>query len=281
MGFVGQMQQQHAVYAKAHKQYLLYSRILCSAALVFAIVLFLMEIFAPDVASAAMEALADTLNPFDSGPIVDNDIGRKIVAFINLLLVVGLTTVGDLRTIAQRNLEVAARYIELADEARGKPEDALAALHEKRKELDVEVERRQLSMRNPLASGLSSLLFVSDYVPLTSDESELLLARSAMRSDDLEMGVAPPQGMFSQMISSVEKVTGLDIDGDGTVAGVSKPASADDTKAPATAAPGGATTSGNAKKRADDESSVADSGDDDEPPDDDEDDAKEPVKQKL
>lgn len=206
--FVVELQQQRDAYLAAQKKYLLYSRGLCTAALFFALLLLLMELFAESPAAAALHAMGNamaSLNPFHRGIQVPAGSGlfRKLVALINIVLVGGLTTVGDMQATAGRNQEVAAKFTLLVDSAvaAGGAEDKLKPLQGEREAIEAEAAQKQLVMGDPIAACLSSLLgaklFIKGYIaarakvgrPLAPEESQRLLAQDAARSDDLEAGL--------------------------------------------------------------------------------------------
>lgn len=288
--FIRELRELRSTYGKASSKNLFYYRSLCTGALVVALLLFLSVVFRRD------PTVVELMNPFYKR---DSGLFGLLLALCNVLLVVGLIALGELKACADHNRDMAKLTDEVIDAAiaaaGGKSsgslsDDALGQLEGKKAAIGREAERKPLAPRDPVALCLYAMLggplLLKGYLwlkgkacPCLPAPDESLLGDMA-RSDDLEVGMSMlPAGMMD----AIEKATGIDLDGDGAVAGAPatpkvsaevKPAMA--PRRPGQPAPPAAPAAAASSKP--EESDFPDS-DDDPPSDDSDDDA--PIKQNV
>ena len=210
--------------ARTSERYALYHRVLGYAALVAAGLLALLSL----LYDGSHGLMAQDLNPLAQIPIWAYPIVSGLLGLINLLLVVSLAA-GDLPAVAARNHEMSLRYRDLADAALASAssgsltEAHVTQLQPRLDALSRDAARHQLSLQDPLVLCLlgrfpEMVAVLRDRLPCFPSRGEPLLDPNAPRSDDIEAGAGP-----KSWLDHIEKATGLDIDGDGTVAGVPKP----------------------------------------------------------
>ena len=260
-----------------HQRYQFYHRLLGAAALVSAGMLAALVILGDGNSQLGqglgrgVSSLFASLNPFHSETVFSGlpsaSRGRYFLAVCNLLLVMSLTTCGDLPGTAARNQEMASRFRELAlsywdalaaDGGCELADSSLAQLQAKRQALEREAAHRQLMLYDPIAACWASCTpLLPEWICCCVKPKDETLLGGSLRSDDIE---ANQLSWLGGSINVLEKATGLDLDGDGTVSGRAKAGLTD------------ATMNANSDNKEGSKSGTATGADDDDSDDDDEED---------